>query len=160
MHSGAATGSGSTAYDMRTPLQVLLAREAAEEEGTADYREQRARWMCKGAMLIIREAIGGGSRVDVVDVGLTIATWAWDIQLPPFDEMSQGDVAALAAQGRAAICERHKIKAERKKEATGMRATKSPRQKSAGMLSVYRARAMGNRNRARAGMEEALKKLG
>ena len=161
IHLGAATGTGSTAYDMRTPLQELLRREAAEEDdGSIEYQEQRKRWMVEGAMLIIREAVGPGPRVDVVDIGLTIATWAWDIQLPPFDEMSQGAVAELAAQGRAAICERHKVKAQRKKDAVGLAESKVPRQKQAKMLRIYRERAKGNRNRARQGMEEALRLLG
>jgi hypothetical protein len=159
VHSGSATGTGSMAYSVRTPLSDLLAREAAEE-GEADFHEQRMRWMVEGAMLIIREAVGKGPRVDVVDVGLTVCTWAWDVGLPPFDEMSQGDVAELAAQGRAAICERHKIKAERKKEAVGLTATKSLRQKTASQVEVSRERATGNKNRARKGIAEELKRLG
>lgn len=153
--SGAAAGSGAMAWVMRTPLTELLAKEPVED-GDGEFREQQRRWMTEGAFLIIREAIGDGRRLDPVSIGLTILTWAWDIQLPPLNTMSQEDVGRLAAQGRAAICERHKVKAERKKEAVGMRATKSQRQKPARMVKIYAERAKGNRNRRRESIQGAL----
>lgn len=153
--SGAAAGSGSAAFLMRTPLSELLAGEPLGD-GDEELREQRMQWMTDGAFLIIREAIGDGGRLDPVDVGLTILTWAWDIQLPPLNTMSQGDVAALAGQGRAAICERHKVKAESKKVKAGMRATKMQRQKPARMVRVYEERAKGNKNRRSGSMRERL----
>lgn len=158
VHSGTATGSGAMAYDVHTPLQDLLRREAAEE-GTVEFREQWMRALVEGAMLIIREAVGKGPRVDVVDVGLTICTWAWDIGLYPFDTMSQEEVADLAGQGRAAICERHKVKADKKKKAVGLTKSKSKRQKSPAQVEVSRERATGNRNRARAGIVDVLLRL-
>ncbi len=160
IHGGAATGSGMGACSVHTPLTDLLAREALEEDGSVEYREQRIRWMMEGAMLIIREAIGPGPRLDLVDVGATIAVWAWDISLPPLDEMSQQDIGNLIAQTRAAICERHKQKAQKKKEAAGLKGTKTMRQKSPHMVEVYRAKAMGNGNRARKGKQEELRKVG
>lgn len=153
--SGAAAGSGSAAFLMRTPLSELLAKEPLGD-GDAELREQRAQWMADGAFLIIREAIGNSKRLDPVDIGLTILTWGWDIQLPPLNTMSQGDVAALAAQGRAAICERHKVKAESKKVAAGMRATKMQRQKPNRMVRIYAERQRGNKNRRSGSMRERL----
>jgi len=160
VHSGAGTGPGAVAYSVRTPLTELLEREAMEEDGSVEYLEQRKRWMVEGAVLIIREALGSSSRLDLVDTGLTIAVWAWDIGLPPLDEMSQEAIGELAAQTRAAICARHKIKAERKKIKAGAKATKTMRQKPAAMVEIYQYRARGNRNRAREGMSEALRKVG
>jgi hypothetical protein len=160
IHGGAATGSGYGACSVRTPLTELLEKEALEEDGSAEYLEQRKRWMVEGAMLIIREAVGAGPRVDLVDIGLTIAVWAWDISLPPMDEMSQAELGELAAQTRAAICERHKVKAERKKVKAGMKGTKTQRQKTSEMVLVYSDRAKGNRNRAREGMSDALRRVG
>jgi len=145
--SGGATGSGSTAFSVRTPLMDLLAKEPLEE-GDAEFTAQQKRWMTEGAFLIIREAIGSGKRVDVVDVGLTLCTWAWDIQLPPFNSMSMEDVGDLAGQGRAAVCERHKQKVEKKKVAAGMRATKTQRQKPASMVAIYAESQRGNTNRS------------
>jgi hypothetical protein len=159
VHSGSVTGPGMSASEVRTPLQALLAKEAAEE-GTPEYQEQRMQHIVDGAILILRAAIKPGRRVDVVDVGLTICTWAWDIGLPPFDKMSQGDVAELAGQGRAAICERHKQKAEKAKNAVGAKATKSLRQKGSGLTAIYAAAAKGNKNRAMKGIKEALRKVG
>jgi hypothetical protein len=153
--SGAAAGSGSTAFLMRTPLSELLAKEPLGE-GDELLLEQRAQWITDGAMLIIREAIGTAKRPDPVDVGLTILTWAWDMQLPPLNTMSQGDLAELAAQGRAAICERHKVKAESKKVAAGMKATKMQRQKPNRMVRIYAERARGNKNRRSGSMREKL----
>lgn len=157
--SAGIAGTGAAVFDVRTPLLDLLAKEPVEE-GSAEAQRQQMQWMTEGAFLIIREAIGSNGRLDPVDIGLTILTWAWDIQMPPLDKMSQGQIGALAAQTRAAICERHKQKAEKHKVAVGMRAIKSQRQKPSRMVEVYAKSAAGNRNRRGSKVRESLALMG
>lgn len=148
--SASAAGSGFASTALRTPLMELI-----EKEESADDERRRIQIEC--LTLLIQEALGSNDRrPDVVDVGLTILMWAWNLQIPPLDQMTQEQVGELAAQGRAAISARLKRKITKKLEAAGAKGTRSQRQKRSSIVEVYAESAMGNKNRSRAAAREKL----
>jgi len=113
--------------------------------------EERKQIQVECLTLLIQEALGANDKKpDVVDVGLTILIWAWDLQIPPLDKFTQEQIAELAGQGRAAISARLKRKVTKKLEAAGAKGTRSQRQKRSSMVDLYSQSAKGNKNRSRA----------
>lgn len=154
-----ANGSGFAALDMITPVHALIEKEAAMDPETQDERDKKLvrETRLQTFELLLRELIGGAKTVDIVGLGLTVAVWAWDLQIPPYGAMTQEQIAKLVAQGRAAICERHKRKVQAPKERVGQRGTHNPRQKRKGIIETYQRGAQGNKNRALACAKGKLK---
>lgn len=150
-----AAGSGFAALSHRTPSLELISRED-EENLSQEERDKRLIHETRVATLdaLIRDLIGDGKSLDPVDIGLTVLVMAWDLQIPPLDNMTQAQIGDLAGQGRAAICERHKRKIQRRKEAAGLKGTHNPRQKKVTIIESYRQGATGNRNRRMATAKE------
>lgn len=145
-----AAGSGYAALSLITPALELLRKE---DENTPMAREEWEKELIRDTRLqtfemLLRELLGDARRLDPVDVGLNVIVWAWDLQIPPLDGMTQQQIGDLVGQTRAAICERHKRLVQRKKERVGQKGTHNPRQKKAGIISVYSDSAKGNNNRA------------
>lgn len=152
-----AAGSGFAALSHSTPALELIRKEdeltaRPEDREVALIRETRLRTL----EAVVRELIGDGGRLDPVDIGLTVLTWGWDLQVPPLNNMTLEEIGELAGQTRAAICARHKRKVQRKKELAGQKGRLSSRQKSLAMVEVYRAAAAGNENRRMAKVRGAL----
>lgn len=152
-----AAGSGFAALSHSTPALELIRREdeltaKPEDRELALVRETRLRTL----EAVVRELIGDGGRLDPVDIGLTVLTWGWDLQVPPLNNMTLEEIGELAGQTRAAICARHKRKVQKKKEAAGQKGRLSSRQKSLAMVEVYRSAAQGNENRRMAKVRGAL----
>ena len=151
-----AAGSGFQALNLITPALELLRKEdeespvAREEWEKELVRETRLRTF----EMLLRELLGDARRLDPVDVGLNVIVWAWDLQIPPLDGMTQQQIGDLVGQTRAAICERHKRLVQRKKERVGQKGTHNPRQKKAGIIGTYSESAKGNNNRALAAAKE------
>jgi hypothetical protein len=154
-----ANGSGFAALDMITPVHALIEKEAALDPETQSERDKKLvrETRLQTFELLLRELNGGANSVDIVALGLNVAVWMWDLQIPPYGNMTQEQIAKLVAQGRAAICERHKRKVQAPKEAAGQKGTHNPRQKRKGIIEVYQRGATGNKNRALACAKGKLK---
>lgn len=139
---------GTAAFTVSTPLTELIAREEMEMPEGLD-EDERAEWMerCVCAFRAVLGAIFQGSSLDPLQIGLTMLTYGYHLQVPSMENMTMEQIGALAVRGRAAICERHKKEVQRKMEAVGQKGHKSPRQKSADVVEQCRKGAKGNRNR-------------
>lgn len=143
-----AAGSGFQALSHITPSLEIISQE---DEANLSQEERDKRLIHETRLqtldALIRDLIGDGKTLDPVDIGLTVIVMAWDLQIPPLDSMTQEQIGELAGQGRAAICERHKRKIQRRKEKAGLKGTHNPRQKKVTIIESYRQGATGNRNR-------------
>lgn len=132
-----------------TPLSELVRVEEAElREFQTMNREEIRRIRVETISLFLRSIIGDPEREpDIVSAGLNCFTYAWDLDLPPFDKMTQEKIGAMVAQGRAAICERHKKLSDKKKAGGGR---KSKREKSGTLRNKLAKSALGNNSRHQA----------
>ena len=151
-----AAGSGFQALSLITPALELLRKEDAESpQNREDWEKELVReTRLQTFEMLLRELLGDARRLDPVDVGLNVILWAWHLQIPPLDGMTQQQIGDLVGQTRAAICERHKRLVQRKLEKNGSKGTHNPRQKKAGIIGVYSESARGNNNRALAAAKE------
>lgn len=154
-----ANGSGFAALDMITPVHALIEKEAALDPENQPEREKRLvqETRLQTFELILRHIIGTSKTIDIVGLGLNVAVMAWDLQIAPYGAMTQEQIGRLVAQGRAAICERHKRKVQAPKEQAGQKGTHNPRQKRKGIIETYQQGARGNKNRALACAKGKLK---
>ncbi len=148
--SGGATGSGYSAFDMRTPFLDLLKKdpktvEEMKEEGLLEALRE----MGAGLRAGLREILGDPAKdPDVVSVGLNAMVFAYYLEMPPFDKMTLDEIGKKAGEGRAAISARLKRLITKKLEEAEFRGTRCTRQKRSGLVAIYKARAAGNSNRA------------
>lgn len=147
VHYGA-SGSGFAALSHVSPDLEMIRRE--DEAGITDEEERRRLvHETRVATLesLIRDLLGPNDRLDPVDIGLRVLTYAWDLQVPPVSRLTMEQIGDLAGQGRAAICERHKRQVQKKKERVGQLGTRSSRQKLERDIRQYMESARGNANR-------------
>ncbi len=153
---GGAAGCGLASLVSVTPLQELLAKEdEGEDEYSSLSAEERMQIRVETFTMVLR-TVFRKDHVDLADAILNLAVYSWDLQIPPFDGMTQQELGDLVGQTRAAICERHKRAVQRKKEDAGMKATHNPRQKRESVVAMYRDSARGNLNRRMSVAKKAL----
>ena len=151
-NSGFTETEGSEFF--KTPLSELIkADELDEAEYRTLNREEIQRLRSETIALFLRHLIGDpGRSPDLLQIGTTVAVCAWESEAAPFDKMTQGQIAELKEQGRAAICERLK---KTLGENGGHRKTK--RGKSGAVKKKLANSATGNRNRSTAKANQILK---
>jgi hypothetical protein len=147
---------GVSAYTVKTPLSDLIAAE--EPEDLAE--DEREAWMEHrvNALRAIIHAVIDGS-INPLHIGLNFMTWAWHLQIAPFDKMTLEQIGEMAGLGRAAVCERHKKQVQRKLEAVGQKGVRNSRQKTAEVVERCRAGAMGNKNRRLSAAKKKITRL-
>lgn len=152
IHNGATVGSGFDSFNVVTPLTALIAGEEVEGDEAGIRRQVRVETLTA----LISALIGDGSKLDPVAVGATVFAWAWDLQIHPFNNMTQEQLGEILAQTRAAFSARHKKQVQKKKEQVGQVGSKSSRQRSPDVVEIYRQSAKGNTSRRTAANEKKL----